>query len=211
MDPGLNRGSERNLRTNHDGESASNNSALGQTSRPVTRSMRSLLAEPIPDNTNARRRAETSSIYPAQGTGSRSQESGSQPPSENESTSSSGHSVATPTPSPSPGRRRTKRRKLDSEDAQEGIQGFRYGHHGQVVSTPLNMEISTCDGPQNGTKVLAKSILLNDRSVYYSDDNRCNFILRHRGDSPFCLKKLVIRTPTSGLDAPYDWPFKISS
>ncbi|KAL2002604.1 hypothetical protein VTN02DRAFT_6414 [Thermoascus thermophilus] len=101
---------------------------------------------------------------------------------------------------------RAKRRKLDSDDTREGLRGFRYGQYGQVVPGELKMEIVSCDGgaysEPNGESSWPENVLLNDSSVYCTKSDRCNLILRHRGETPFCLKKLVIKAPKSGFDAP---------
>lgn len=102
---------------------------------------------------------------------------------------------------------RAKRRKLDSDDNREGLRGFSYGHYGQVVPGALKMEIASCDGGtycgDNGESSWPENVLLNDSSVYCTKSDRCNLILRHRGETPFCLKKIVIKAPKSGFDAPY--------
>lgn len=102
---------------------------------------------------------------------------------------------------------RAKRRKLDSDDTREGLRGFRYGQYGQVVPGELKMEIVSCDGgaysEPNGESSWPENVLLNDSSVYCTKSDRCNLILRHRGETPFCLKKIVIKAPKSGFDAPY--------
>ncbi|PGH10126.1 hypothetical protein AJ80_07577 [Polytolypa hystricis UAMH7299] len=103
------------------------------------------------------------------------------------------------------GRWRPKRRKLDSDDMREGIRGFSYGHYGQVVPGPLEMEIVSCDGgtyETHGENSMAENILLNDSSVYCTKSDRCNILLRHQGEAPFCLKKIVIKAPKSGYDSP---------
>ena len=101
---------------------------------------------------------------------------------------------------------RAKRRKLDSDDRREGVRGFNYGHYGQVVPGPLKMEIVSCDGgtysEPNGDSSWPENVLLNDTSVYCTQSDRCNLILRHQGETPFCLKKIVIRAPKTGFDAP---------
>ncbi|BCS20201.1 uncharacterized protein APUU_20633A [Aspergillus puulaauensis] len=102
-------------------------------------------------------------------------------------------------------RLRVKRRKLDSDDNRESVQDLRYGQYGQVVPGTLKMELASCDGgtfePVCETSG-PENILLNDSSVYCTKSDRCNLILKHRGEAPFCLKKLVIKAPKSGYDAP---------
>ncbi|KAE8137223.1 hypothetical protein BDV38DRAFT_92064 [Aspergillus pseudotamarii] len=103
------------------------------------------------------------------------------------------------------GRRRVKRRKLESDDNREGLQSFRYGQYGQVVSGALRMELASCDGgtyETDGESTWPENVLRNDSSVYCTKSDRCNLILKHRGETPFCLKKIVIKAPKSGYDAP---------
>ncbi|KAK5798605.1 hypothetical protein VI817_004895 [Penicillium citrinum] len=93
-----------------------------------------------------------------------------------------------------------KRRKLDTDDNREGIRGFNYGQYGQVVPGALKMEIASCDEGAHNTDGLSipqniQNILRNDRAVYRTKVDRCNLILRHQGEAPFCLKKLVIKAP----------------
>lgn len=105
-------------------------------------------------------------------------------------------------------RRRSKRRKLEGDGPAGGIQGFSYGHFGQVVPGRLKMEIVSCDGGSHieqyqGTKDYgAENVLRNDQSVYCTRSNRCNIILSHMGETTFCLKKLVIKAPERGFTAP---------
>lgn len=105
--------------------------------------------------------------------------------------------------------RRQKRRKLESDDNREGIRGFSYGHYGQVVPGTLKMEIASCDGgiyDPHGDSSFPENVLRNDSSVYCTKSDRCNLILRHRNEMPFCLKKIVIKAPRSGFDSPYVVP-----
>ncbi|KAE8382084.1 hypothetical protein BDV26DRAFT_254307 [Aspergillus bertholletiae] len=100
---------------------------------------------------------------------------------------------------------RSKRRKLESDDNREGLQSFRYGQYGQVVSGALKMELASCDGgtyETDGESTWPENVLRNDSSVYCTKSDRCNLILKHRGETPFCLKKIVIKAPKSGYDAP---------
>ncbi|KAJ5466696.1 hypothetical protein N7539_009425 [Penicillium diatomitis] len=100
---------------------------------------------------------------------------------------------------------RLKRRKLDADDNSEGLRGFNYGHKGQVVPGPLKMEILSCDGgtfDPEGDSGFPENVLLNDQSVYCTKSSRCNIVLRHRGEAPFCLRKLVIKAPRTGFDSP---------
>ncbi len=106
-------------------------------------------------------------------------------------------------------RRRAKRRKLGPEAPSKGhLNGFSYGYRGQVVSGPLKMEIASCDGGLHaeaarlGREYSRENVLRNDKSVYCTDSSKCNLILRHMGETTFCLKKLVIKAPESGFTAP---------
>ena len=106
-------------------------------------------------------------------------------------------------------RRRTKRRKLGPEGPFKGhLNGFSYGHRGQVVPGPLKMEIASCDGGLHaeaarlGREYNRENVLINDKSVYCTDSSKCNLMLRHMGETAFCLKKLVIKAPESGFTAP---------
>lgn len=104
------------------------------------------------------------------------------------------------------GRGRLKRRKLESDDNREGLRGFNYGHSGQVVPGVLKMEIASCDGgtfDPDGESSFPANVLRNDQSVYCTKSSRCNIVLQHRGEAPFCLKKIVIKAPRTGFDAPY--------
>jgi hypothetical protein len=104
------------------------------------------------------------------------------------------------------GRGRLKRRKLDADDNREGLRGFNYGQFGQVVPGALKMEIASCDGGMydpDGDSSLPENALRSDQSVYCTKSDRCNLVLRHRGEAPFCLKKIVIKAPRTGFDAPY--------
>lgn len=103
-------------------------------------------------------------------------------------------------------RGRLKRRKLESDDNREGFRGFNYGHNGQVVPGALKMEIASCDGgtfDPDGDSSFPDNVLRNDQSVYCTKSDRCNIVLQHRGEAPFCLKKIVIKAPRTGFDSPY--------
>ena len=104
-------------------------------------------------------------------------------------------------------KRKSKRRKMDQEPV---LEENKYGYRGRVVPGPLKMDIMSCDGgfiteversdmvcysPQN--------LLRNDKSVYCTQTGECNMIFRHMGNQPFTLKKVVIKAPKSGFDAPY--------
>ncbi|KAK1691238.1 hypothetical protein BDP55DRAFT_690206 [Colletotrichum godetiae] len=100
--------------------------------------------------------------------------------------------------------RRVKRRKLDSERIAQSFKGFRYGRYGQVESGQLKMEIMSCDGGlyENTTLHAHENILKDDKTVYCTQSNRCNIILRHQGGTAFSLKELVIKAPASNYSSP---------
>ncbi|KAI9799689.1 MAG: hypothetical protein M1825_004424 [Sarcosagium campestre] len=106
------------------------------------------------------------------------------------------------------GSRRSKRRKLESDSSAKGFSNVRYGHFGQVEPGPLSLEIVSCDGGNysdaRGEDRLyrAENVLMNDSSVYSTKSSRCNLVLRQQGETPFSLKKLVIRAPQCGFTAP---------
>ncbi|RYN24214.1 hypothetical protein AA0113_g7890 [Alternaria arborescens] len=104
--------------------------------------------------------------------------------------------------------RRHKRRKLEHDaSAANEYMCFKYGHKGQVVPGRLRMEIVSCDGgehrrdsPPGLYKV--QNVLRNDKSVYCSESSQCNLLLKHIGEAPFALEKVVIRAPDRGFTAP---------
>ncbi|KAF2999294.1 hypothetical protein E8E13_004441 [Curvularia kusanoi] len=104
--------------------------------------------------------------------------------------------------------RRTKRRKLDHEANREiEYQNHKYGYKGQVVPGRLRMEVLSCDGGQikrdNPMRIYdVENVLKNDKSVYCSESSKCNLLLRHVGDTPFALEKVVIRAPDRGFTSP---------
>ena len=101
---------------------------------------------------------------------------------------------------------RAKRRKIEADGVSNGFKGATYGHRGQVVSGPLKMEIVSCDGGQysepSGESSWPENVLQDDTSVYCTKSDRCNIILRHQKGTPFSLRKLVIKAPRNGFDAP---------
>ncbi len=105
--------------------------------------------------------------------------------------------------------RRHKRRKLDHNAPMvPEYVCFKYGHKGQVVPGRLRMEIVSCDGgehlkdnPPGLYKI--QNVLRNDKSVYCSESSSCNLLLKHIGEAPFALEKVVIRAPDRGFTAPY--------
>jgi hypothetical protein len=107
-------------------------------------------------------------------------------------------------------RRQTKRRKLEhSAGLKFENDGFRYGHKGEVVPGRLRMEILSCDGGEYYDKDHpiglhnVQNVLKNDNSVYCSESSRCNLLLKHVGDAPFAMEKMIIRAPDRGFTAPY--------
>lgn len=105
--------------------------------------------------------------------------------------------------------RRTKRRKLDHEaNRNTEYQSYKYGYKGQMVPGRLRMEVVSCDGGQikrdNPMRIYdVENVLKNDKSVYCSESSKCNLLLRHIGDAPFALEKIVIRAPDRGFTSPY--------
>ncbi|KAF2823980.1 hypothetical protein CC86DRAFT_328051 [Ophiobolus disseminans] len=106
-------------------------------------------------------------------------------------------------------RRQTKRRKLEhNAGLRPDYDGFKYGHKGQVVSGRLKMDILSCDGGEYYDKDHpiglhnVHNVLKNDNSVYCSESSRCNLLLKHVGDAPFAMEKVVIRAPDRGFTAP---------
>lgn len=102
--------------------------------------------------------------------------------------------------------RQAKRRKLDhaAEQASE-YDGFKYGYKGQVVRGRLRMQVVSCDGGEydrDSSLYRVQNVLSNDKSVYCSQTGSCNLLLKHIGEAPFCLEKVVIRAPDRGFTAP---------
>ncbi|MCJ1247213.1 hypothetical protein MMC30_004427 [Trapelia coarctata] len=103
-------------------------------------------------------------------------------------------------------RKKPKRRKMNQEPVEEQNT---YGYRGRVVSGPLKMDLMICDGgymtEPGRSKTLSyppQNILRNDKSVYCTQTSECNLVFRHVGNQPFSLKKVVIKAPKSGFDAP---------
>ncbi|KAK2845296.1 hypothetical protein FQN49_005858 [Arthroderma sp. PD_2] len=97
--------------------------------------------------------------------------------------------------------RQSKRRKVDADDNREGAKGFSYSHYGQVSSVPLEMEVHSCKGASSEPDRRGNSpehLLVNDGAIYRAQGGGCNIVLKHRGEIPFSLKKLIIKTPKSG-------------
>ena len=104
--------------------------------------------------------------------------------------------------------RQTKRRKLDHEPSSAPpYDGYKYGYRGQVVPGRLKMDIVSCDGGEfdkfhSSGLYRVQNVLKNDKSVYCSESPRCNLLLKHIGEAPFALEKVVIRAPDRGFTAP---------
>ncbi|RAR06668.1 hypothetical protein DDE82_003204 [Stemphylium lycopersici] len=104
--------------------------------------------------------------------------------------------------------RRHKRRKLEHDArAPSEYMCFKYGHKGQVVQGRLRMEIVSCDGGEHRRDnppglYRVQNVLRNDKSVYCSETSQCNLLLKHIGEAPFALDKVVIRAPDRGFTAP---------
>ncbi|KAF2750113.1 hypothetical protein M011DRAFT_474590 [Sporormia fimetaria CBS 119925] len=104
--------------------------------------------------------------------------------------------------------REPKRRKIQHEKILlPPNNGFRYGHKGQVVPGRLKMQVQSCDGgeyPQGNSynKYPVQNVLKTDKSVYCSEKSSCNLLLRHLGEMPFALEKVVIKAPNNGFSAP---------
>lgn len=105
-------------------------------------------------------------------------------------------------------RRRAKRRKVDGAIFPPS-KAFSYGHRGQVVPGPLKMEIFSCDGDlhedtaHHGRGFWPENVLIDDESIYCTQSNKCNIIMCHRGETAFCLKKIVIKASERGFTTPY--------
>jgi hypothetical protein len=111
--------------------------------------------------------------------------------------------------------RRHKRRKLEHDTgAANEYMCFKYGHKGQVVRGRLRMEIVSCDGGEHRRDsppglYRVQNVLRNDKSVYCSESSQCNLLLKHIGEAPFALEKIVIRAPDRGFTAPYVSPSQL--
>jgi len=69
------------------------------------------------------------------------------------------------------------------------------------------MEIVSCDGGEfsdsYSAMYRAENVLRDDKSVYCTKSSRCNLLLRHQGETTFCLQKIVIKAPERGFTAPW--------
>ncbi|EMD67684.1 hypothetical protein COCSADRAFT_83193 [Bipolaris sorokiniana ND90Pr] len=101
-----------------------------------------------------------------------------------------------------------KRRKLHHDTTSPAeYMCFKYGHKGQVVPGRLRMEVVSCDGGEHRRDnppglYRVQNVLRNDKSVYCSESSQCNLLLKHIGEAPFALEKVVIRAPDRGFTAP---------
>ena len=105
---------------------------------------------------------------------------------------------------------RAKRRKLDSAKSDE-FTNYKYGWFGQVEPTRLRMEIASCDGGSyvgdsgsgsGSTPHRPENVLKNDKSVYCTKRSKCDIVLRHEGETPFSIEKIMIKAPDRNFDAP---------
>lgn len=106
---------------------------------------------------------------------------------------------------------RSKRRKISDDNSERNVPAFTYGYFGQTVPGQLNMEIVSCDGGEYPTRdhmamrrenYRAENVLKDDKSVYCTENSRCNLLLRHRDETIFHLDSLTIRAPETGYTAP---------
>lgn len=102
--------------------------------------------------------------------------------------------------------RTAKRRKL-RHSSPAPTQTYKYGHYGQVESGRLKLVLKGCDGGVHtegrGTVTYTPAnILKHDKSVYCTQRDQCNIILRHHDDTSFSLEKFFVVAPESGFTAP---------
>ena len=105
--------------------------------------------------------------------------------------------------------RRRKRPKLDHRYSTRGSKGFHYEWEGRARQGRLAMDIQECDGgihaevaTQDCHRYKLENLLKNDQSVYCTERNKCNIILKHSGDVCFNMTKIVIKAPERGFTAP---------
>ena len=104
--------------------------------------------------------------------------------------------------------RRNKRRRLDqSPAAQQARTPIKYGYYGQVEAGRLKTELVSCDGgehkdPRSTVDLGPDNILRHDKSVYCSERNSVNIVMRHADDTAFCLEKLHIIAPEKDFTSP---------
>lgn len=69
------------------------------------------------------------------------------------------------------------------------------------------MDIVSCDGgeypnPHTPINNYPENVLTDDATVYCTESNTCNMLLKHVGGMPFTLTKIVVKAPKAGFDAP---------
>ncbi|KAI9714754.1 MAG: hypothetical protein M1820_000043 [Bogoriella megaspora] len=122
--------------------------------------------------------------------------------------SPSSHPLRPGSPEASSHQHRTKRRKIESSAAAAtGFTNHKYGWEGQVDAGRLHMEIVSCDGgyyaeDTDSTMYRPENVLKRDKSVYCTKRSKCDMILRHEGETPFSVEKIVIKAPDRGFTAP---------
>nr|OQO19326.1 hypothetical protein B0A51_11750 [Rachicladosporium sp. CCFEE 5018] len=105
-------------------------------------------------------------------------------------------------------RRSNKRRKLTSDSPLSTKPPIKYGHYGQVVAGPLQMQIVSNDGGEHvdpnspGIYLGQENLLKGDRSVYCSERSSVGVTLRQADGGIFSLEKLYIVGPEHGFTAP---------
>jgi hypothetical protein len=102
---------------------------------------------------------------------------------------------------------RSKRRKVQHENADIGFKGFSYGRYGQLEPGKLKMELVSCDGGLTrfvglDHKYPPENALQDDGTVYCTGQDTCNMILSHQGGTAFCLNRIVIKAPRTGYTMP---------
>ena len=99
---------------------------------------------------------------------------------------------------------RTKRRKIESVKSSE-FTNHKYGWFGQVEPARLKMEIASCDGgaeDAESTLYRPENVLRKDKSVYHTKRSKCDMVLRHQGETPFSVEKILIKSPEHNFTTP---------
>ncbi|KAL9063834.1 MAG: hypothetical protein Q9157_008070 [Trypethelium eluteriae] len=101
---------------------------------------------------------------------------------------------------------RTKRRKLDAGKSDE-FTHHKYGWYGQVEPTRLKMEIASCDGghyaeEKDSMQYRPENVLRKNKRVYCTKRSTCDMVLRHQGETPFSVEKILIKAPDRHFTAP---------
>ena len=96
-------------------------------------------------------------------------------------------------------RRQRKRRRLELASGEVAAhQYLPYGHNGQVVPGPLQLDVVDVNTHESNTckdsRYQAK-ILRRNWSVYSTQTDHCDVILGHKERVPFNLTKIVIKVP----------------